>query len=232
MALRDWVRLPTEWIEVHGLKALTWGGADGEGSNNTAALMALMAIAHHAEDETGIARLTYDAICFITGLSRAKLSKGLDVLRDLSVIDRAPSGRSTFALKDYDRTSGWGKLPAKKLYSFDQISAFKDFHLRSSAELIALKLYFLFVARRGNDTNMANISFTKIEEYTGLERHRIKTGLTVLGVTGLVHVERAPSSVNEYGIANAYRLVGLDSYNHMGTRGRAMEARDFEFESE
>jgi hypothetical protein len=166
----------------------------------------------------------------VTGLSRAKVSNGLDVLGALSVIEREPSGRSTFALTNYDRSGGWGKLPAKKLYSLGRISAFVDFHLRSPAELNALKLYFLFVARRGNDTNMANISFTKIEEYTGLERHRIKTGLTVLGVVGLVHVERVPSQVSEYGVANAYRLVGIDSHIHMGTRGRGMEARDFAVE--
>lgn len=228
MALRDWVRLPTEWIEDHGLEALTWGGADGKGSDNTAALMALMAIAHQADDETGVARLTYDDICLATGLSRAKLSNGLDVLEAQEIIIREPSGRSTLGLANYDRRGGWGKLPARRLYSMGRIAAFTDFHLRSSAELVALKLYFLFVARRGNDTNMANISFNKIEEYTGLERHRIKTGVTLLCATGLVHVEHIPSSVNGHGIANAYRLVGIDPHVHMGTRGRGLEDVDFD----
>src|ERR1700686_4548251 len=109
-------------------------------------------------------------------LSRAKLSNGLDVLEAQQTIIREPEGRSTLGLANYDRTGGWGKLPARRLYSMGRIAAFTDFHLRSPAELVALKLYFLFVARRGNDTNMANISFDKIEEYTGLERHRIKMG--------------------------------------------------------
>ncbi|WP_439926197.1 hypothetical protein [Nitrobacter sp. JJSN] len=228
MPLRDWVRLPTEWIEDHGLEAFTWGGTDGKGSDNTAGLMALMAIAHHANDETGVARMTYDEVCLATGLSRAKLSNGLDVLEAQQIITREPAGRSTFGLTNYDRAGGWGKLPARKLYSLNRIAAFSDFHLRSPAELVALKLYFLFVARRGNDTNMANISFDKIEEYTGLERHRIKTGVTLLGAASLVHVEHVPSSVNSHGIANAYRLIGIDSHVHMGTRGRGMEAMDFD----
>jgi hypothetical protein len=75
-----WVRLPSDWINYgDGLKRIQWK-SDGVGSDATAALMALTAIAHHANSQSGIARLSYDALCFITGLSRAKLSNGLDVL--------------------------------------------------------------------------------------------------------------------------------------------------------
>jgi hypothetical protein len=74
MALMKWVRLPSDWINYrHGLKKLQWKG-DGVGSDATAALMALTAIAHHANDQSGIAWRTYDALCLATGLSRAKLS--------------------------------------------------------------------------------------------------------------------------------------------------------------
>ncbi len=60
MALRDWVRLPTDWIQDGGLQAFRWS-AD-RGSAQTAALMCLAAIAHHADEETGVAKLTYDQI--------------------------------------------------------------------------------------------------------------------------------------------------------------------------
>jgi hypothetical protein len=60
--------------------------------------MALTAIAHHANDQNGIAWRTYDALCLATGLSRAKLSNGLDVLENLQVIERMPEGRSTYKL--------------------------------------------------------------------------------------------------------------------------------------
>ncbi len=50
-----------------------------------------------------------------------------------------------------------------------RIIAFETFHLRSRAEMDALKLFFLFAARRGSDTNAANISYDKTEEYTGIE---------------------------------------------------------------
>jgi DNA-binding transcriptional ArsR family regulator len=227
MALPDWVRLPSAWIEDHGLKQLRWGG-DGKGSDNTAALMALAVIAHHANEKSGAARLTYDVLCTATGLSRSKLSNGLDVLERIGVVARRPEGRSSYKLTGFDPKRGWAKLPAKRLYSSGRVYAFDDFRLRSATELNALKLYFLFVARRGRDTNMANISFDKIEEYTDIERPKIKAATSLLATLALVYVEHVPSNINEYGIANAYRIVGLDSYVHMGTRGRGMEAVDFD----
>ena len=52
--VREWVRLPSTWIEAGGLREFRWrpGGAD-----NVAALLALSVIAHNADD-TGTARAT------------------------------------------------------------------------------------------------------------------------------------------------------------------------------
>jgi hypothetical protein len=74
MVLREWVRFPSKWIQDGGLKQLRWSGGGTRGADNTAALMTLTAIAHHADDERGLAKLTYDQLCTITGLSRAKLA--------------------------------------------------------------------------------------------------------------------------------------------------------------
>lgn len=221
MALREWVRLPSKWIEDGELKKLTW--SLGVGADNVAALMALTAIAHHANEETGLARLTYTDIVAITGLSRAKLAGGLDVLEGLNVVKRGASGRSTLQLANYDPKGGWAKLPAKGLYAGGRMRAFDDFHLRSPVELYALKLYFLFVARRGNDTNMANISYTKIAQYTDVLRNRIRAGVSLLVNANLVHVEHLPSDASEHGVAAAYRLTYLETRLHMGTRGRGMD---------
>lgn len=226
MTLPDWVRLPSAWIENKGLHQLHWSG-EGKGSDNTAALMILAVIAHHAQSENGIARLTYDALCIATGLSRAKLSNGLDVLENIDVVERTPEGRSTYKLANFNPQIGWVKLPAKRLYSLGRVQAFIHFHLRSATELNALKLYFLFASRRGRDTNMANISFDKIEEFTGIDRPRIKAATSLLATLSLIYVEHLPSQTNEYGIANAYRLACLDPYTHMGTKGRGMDSADF-----
>jgi hypothetical protein len=90
-----------------------------------------------------------------------------------------------------------------------------------------MKLYHLFARRRSSQTNMAHLSYDKIDEYSGIRRSRIKRALSLLATVGLVYQERIPSTLNERGTANAYRLAYLDSYNHMGTRGRDPDfARD------
>src|SRR5690242_9554984 len=97
MRMRDWVRLPSRWIEDGGLQQLQWTNSEGSGSNNAAALMILAPIAHVADDD-GLARCTYDRLTLATGLSRAKVANGLSVLAELGVIERKPSGRSTVQL--------------------------------------------------------------------------------------------------------------------------------------
>lgn len=87
---------------------MVWG-RDGAGADNAAALMVLIVIAHHTDLETGIAILTYDALETATGLSRSKVSNGLDILAKAEIVIRSPKGRSTFALTEYD-WAPWGKI--------------------------------------------------------------------------------------------------------------------------
>ncbi len=224
MAMKDWVKLPTTWIQNKGLTAFRWTAASG--SDQAAALMVLVAMAHHADETKGTVHLTYETLCDITTLSRAKVSAGLKLLEERELVVRKPLGRrSSSQLTNYDPTKGWGKLPAKPLYprAGGPISFFTELSLRKPIELHALKLYLLFVTRRDNATNLANISYDKIEEYTGIERDRIKSGLSLLAANSLVHVERLPAKGLDYGVSNAYRLVQLDGHIHMGTRGRGMD---------
>lgn len=222
----QWVRLPSAWIEENGLAAFQW--KDG-GSDNTAALMALMAIAHRADQETGLARVTYDELCTAIDISRAKLSKGLNLLEGRDIIERWQDGRSSFQLNGYDPTKGWCKLPAKSLYSGSVIEAFRHLRLRNKVELNAIRLYLLFAARRGRDTNLANISHDRITDYTGIRRHDIKAATSLLASLSLAYIERTPSETNQYGVANAYRLAGVDTTKHMGTIGRRQSAQGSDF---
>lgn len=224
--LPEWTKLPTQWVEDKGLCGFRWAG--GHGSDYQAALMALTVIANHSDPETAIAHLTYDELCAMTSLSRAKLSRGLSVLADFALIEREPDGRSTFQIRNYQAKSGWAKFPAKGLYSNGVVMAFTSFRLRQRAELDAMKLYFLFASRRDNTSNMAKISYDKIEDYSGVTRDHIKRALTVLGANNLVHVEHVPLAISATGVANAYRLVHLSTRRHMGTIGRGMDANDFD----
>lgn len=215
--LQPFVKLPSAWIEAGGLRDFRW---KPDGSDETAALMILAVIAHHVHPLTGIARLTYDQLVAMTGISRSKAAAGLDILARRSIIERLPEGRSSYKLANYDPTSGWAKFPARGLYRFGSVAAFEDFKLRRPAELDALKLYFLFAARRSRELNMAPISYGKIEEYSGVKEPRIKTALSVLTANELVHVERFTSCKSENGIAHAYRLTHLEGHQHLGTIGR------------
>ena len=228
MAIRDWVLLPSKWINDGGLKALSWRNG-GEGADHIAALMDLTVIAHATDLDTGVARVTYDDFCEATLLSRAKVSKGLDVLERIQVIEREPNGaRSIYKLANYDISGGWAKFPGKNMYSSGTIAAFTDFQLRRVAELDALKLFFLMVARRDRRTNIANIGYDKIEEYTDIRRVRIKTAISFMASRSLVYVERIPSRVSSDGVSNSYRVVGVESNSHMGTQGRRLDGIDFD----
>lgn len=215
----NWVKLPTGWIINNGLKKLSW--KNGQGSNNTAALMVLPVLAHYADQDTGETHVTYDTMCEATGLSRTKVSDGLKVLLKHCIIESHPKKKSLYRLESFDPSRGWAKLPNKSLYKFDQIDAFTDFHLRRSTELNALKLYFLFIALRDNNSNLTKVNFDKISGYTGIARNFIKPAQSVLASHSLVFVERMPSEINAFGISNVYRIAGIDPYRHRGTTGRS-----------
>lgn len=186
MALKPWVRLPTHWIE--GLRLLEFRWERGKGAANTAALMLLLVIAHHADDQAdGIASLSYDVMQSATGLARATISAGLDILVERQILERVADRKGKYRLIDIP-AGPWGKLPARGLYSGSMVDAFRPFRLRSAHELEALKVYIAFISRRNNKTNRINLSYDGIEKYTGIHRGRINSALTTLATAGLIGI--------------------------------------------
>lgn len=141
---------------------------------------------------------------------------------------KLPTTSSTYRVANHDVQNGWAMFPAKGLYAQGRVTAFANFHLRQAAELNALKLYFLFAARRSTKTNLAHIGYDKIHKYTAIPLERIKPALSLLTLNGLVYTENFPSKWSEQGLSNAYRLVHLNTRRHMGTTGRGMDALDFD----
>lgn len=211
------VKLPVRWIDAGGLKLFKWRQS---GSDETAALMLLAVLAHHMNPEDGSVRLTYDQLCHATSLSRAKVAGGLAILEARGLIERVARQRSGYLILDYNAQANWAKLPVRGLYRGDRVHAFTEFKLRSRVELDAIKLYFLFAARRHKELNMAPISYEKITEHAGVANDRIRPALNILAVNDLVHTERFTSTRAEGGIAHAYRLTHLDGNRHLGTIGR------------
>lgn len=219
--LKPWVKLPSKWIEDGGLLDFRWGA---DGAANIAAIMTLIGIAHRADAETGVARLTYDEFEAQTGRSRATIAAGLDVLVKHSLVVREPEGRSTYQLAGYDPQRGWAKLPAAGLYNGDKIAAFHHLSLRRRIELDALKFYLLIAARRDNEENHALLTYEKFEERAGVNRERIRPAISLLAGLALVHIEHLPRPHGQPGVVSGYRLANLDSYRHMGTTGRGFDS--------
>lgn len=211
------VKLPVRWIDAGGLRAFKWKQG---GSDETAALMLLAVLAHHMDSDDGSVRMTYDQLCQAASLSRAKVAGGLAIIEARGLIERIVGRRSGYRLVDYNALANWAKFPVRGLYRGDRVHAFTEFKLRSRTELDALKLYFLFAARRNNALNMAPISYEKIIEHAGVANDRIRPALNILAVNDLVHTERFTSTRAEGGVAHAYRLTHLDGNRHLGTIGR------------
>jgi DNA-binding transcriptional ArsR family regulator len=224
----DWVRLPTNWIMMQGLRNFTWGGSMG--SSHTAALLTLIAIAHRSDQQTGLSRITYDLLSEATGLSRTKVANGLDVLEEQQLVERSANGRGTYRLAGFDLKGVWAKLPARKHYQGDRIRAFKDFTLRKITELDALKAYLLFVAYRNRESNKTFMTYTQIHEKSGIPTNRIKAAQSLLVVNDLVVVDQYVRP-DAHGVSQAYRISKLDPYVHPGTKGRAeLEAASPDFD--
>ena len=221
--LKAWTKLPTGWIQnEQGLKSFKWSAKDDvDNAGQTAALMLLVVLAHHTNKETGLARLSYDALREILGISRALVSRGLNELEKRKIIARDPKQiRGTITLTNATEDSGWGKLPASGLYKNGRILAFDTFKLRNHAELDALKLYFLIVALRDNKTNRAYISYEKIRELTGIWANRVRPAISTLAANSLVSVNHVASLTSEYGYANEFHLPQVrDSPENISERG-------------
>ena len=217
--MHSFVRLPSAWILRHGLKQFRW---NKDTSDNTAALMTLVGIAHHADQETGVAKLTYRELCAAVDISRDKLAAGIRLLQAYGIVAPWFEGRSTYNLRNFDPKKGYCFIPAKPLYTGDTVRAFRQFHLRNKNEMNAMKLYLLFAARRDRKSNLAHVGFDKIVDYTGVRREDIPAAKSILNSLPLVYTETFASSITDSGVTSAYRLVGLETKKHKGTHGEAM----------
>ncbi len=91
-----WVQLPTKWILEGGLRNFEW---KTHKSNATVALLLLMVVGHHVEqDAEGVVRLTYDDFETTLGFSRTKISDGLELLRKLKIVEVFEGKRSVHRL--------------------------------------------------------------------------------------------------------------------------------------
>lgn len=227
--METWVRLPTRWIldeDNSFLKSLKWDAGE-RNSYNTASLMVLVAIATNTSyrrtrknPEIGTVELSYTDLTTITTLSRKLVSESIKKLTTAGLIEKSTKKKvNRYTLCNLSNELGWGKLPAKRIYeeNLEKIKAFKYFTLRKKAELNALKLYFLIISLRDNDSNMSHMTYETIMKYTGIHRGEISSAISLLASNDLIKVIKVESQGDSSYLANAYRLVGIDPYNHEGS---------------
>jgi len=224
--MNDWVRMPIKWIrgkDTSILKDFSWNGYDK--SNNIAALMIYIVIIQQARN-SGKAKISYNSLCDITSLSRAKVASGIEVLeiKKLLIIDR--TGKTNiYNVVGYGDKEGWGKLPAKNMYDtkLDYVKPFQEFNLRKRVELDALKLFLVLISFRDEKKNHATISYEKISLYTGISESKIRSAISLLVSHDMIHVQKYGDAENLGKRANFYRIIGVHNNKHAGNMTKLME---------
>ncbi len=225
-----WAKIPTHWIRDESDPKLKRFSRLNRGASISGLIIYIvMALRCNTKPnkvfrETGCTDLTYTELQRLTGLSRSLISAGLKMLIELGIIKSTSSGRRIFyQISNYDKVSGWAKVPNKHLYgnSTEDIRVFQDLKLRHDAELNALKLYLLLIAFRSEELNYAMISYDSITKYTAIQKNSIKSAQSLLTCWGLIQVDPETSpGVNKLNQPYKYRICGIDGRKHMGTQKR------------
>ena len=120
----------------------------------------------------------------------------------------------------------WAKFPQSPWYrGKNGLEPLRSFTFRTKSELAAMKLYLLLATFRNNETDLTSISYSKITEYSGVERSDIKRAISLLINHQLVHVLH-DQQLNAYSTPyNAYRLNG---FTYGPIRHRVAAAKQFE----
>lgn len=196
-------------VECGASQGGTWGRTAGTvESDNFQAVV--VADAHHAAT---VARLTYEDINALTGLSKKLISAGIKKLVERQLIWRV-DGSGTYGILALTRGKHWAKVPGQALMSKGQTSflPFNHFSHRSKHELNALKVYFYYAATRDRAKPYSEPSFEKIFVRTGVSERDIPRANSLLITSGLLASTRsAPTEDTKKYESNHYYMMGHSS---------------------
>lgn len=231
-----WHRIPSH-TTLSALPKLHWArNGDLSAASSTVALMLYVALHFMAEDvlednpldggflteaygekgaelqPTGrIASVSYDDLAHaLGGTSRSLIAQGLQRLEQLNLITRMGSHQKRRYRLAFP-PNGWFKLPCQAVVRSGVIEPFKNFTLRSSHELHALKVYLYLAARRDNAKTFTVASYEKISAGTGVQERHLRKALVTLTVCNLladINRERDPKGVTAAFGPNIYYLRG------------------------
>jgi hypothetical protein len=225
-----WAKIPTQWI-VHAqrLPELSWREYK---SDATASLILLMALSielnlcnrRRETTQTGnptALSKTYDELQTVTGLSRAKISAGISLLRELGIVQVTKSeNRNVYALPSVGIPGEWAQLPQSRILVSGELRPFSRYLLRARNELNALKLYFVVLAYRNNRSNLASVGYDKICEVSGMARNDIAPARSLLINDDLIRLSQSDMERDGEGHPhNRYYIMGLDRTDGGSRRG-------------
>lgn len=221
--MNDFAQIPTSWMKDDKpyslLRDFSWNSK--EKSDYTASLMLYICIAQHIPKIREEISISYSKLSGMTGLSRAKISSGIYILKDKKIISVSDEKKTnSYGLLWRANDKGWAKLPVKSMYNEDYsyIYPFKDFRLRKKVELDALKLYLILVAFRDEKTNSTTMRYETISNYTGIITNDIKSASSFLVSLDLINIDK--SNIEEDSVIkkwrNIYRIRGINRYRHAG----------------
>lgn len=161
-----------------------------------------------------IARLTYTDLNALIGISRSKISAGLQKLLATGLIWRVDQS-SSYGLAGFGKGQRWAKLPGKALLSAGgtYFTPFKHFNLRSKHELNAMKLHLYYASVRSNENPFCEVAYATIHERTGVSERDIPKANSLLISCGILQRTRG---LPEYDVkqheSNKYFLAGYESF--------------------
>ncbi|MGX9732495.1 helix-turn-helix domain-containing protein [Janthinobacterium aestuarii] len=161
-----------------------------------------------------ISRLTYDDIASMTGLSRDRISAGLQKLIQEKLIWRVDQS-SSYGLSGFGQGKRWAKLPGKVLISSGatRFEPFTHFMLRSKHELNALKLHFYYAYARSDKNAYCEVSYPTIHLRTGIPTADIARANSLLLSCGILQRTRGlPSDDKKQHESNKYYLAGFEGF--------------------
>lgn len=217
--------MPSSWIRGGVLKQLKWSNDEvGTPAAKVAALQLYYTIAMTLEPVelpegfgTGgvhyVSSATFNRFRSLTGLSRASISAGLELLVQLALIKRYREGKKCFyGISGYvPGGGGWCKVPVRKIVGpCGEVKPFHQFSLRKKVELYAMKFYLYICAVRDNNTEGTYTSFETINRMTGIPEKDIPSTYSFLIGIGLIsRVEKGDdNSIEPAKRANTYYVTG------------------------
>lgn len=195
--------LPSKWILDNGLKEFR---LDSEGKIIAALkiLLTLNLVMDFHSKET--CRISYSDIEKVTQLSRPMIRNGLSTLIDkhlISVNCKKSENKGLIYKFNTHGSNGWARIPKDKLIGF-----LKGLRNRGRNSSASLKIYLTLASLRNNQSDIANIGYEKLREYTGLQSKDIRSAIETLFEYKMISVYQELDDLTRKYKSNSYVILG------------------------